>query len=173
MARQQINDYVGFLFAQTGVPGGIFPYQDGTYVSVPFTPSGLSDQTGFISDLADVGEYNTARPYIYEWEARVALAGSGTVGKTIDIYLATSGQLSNYPGVPHTTFRQGERRYNLQYLGSIVNDGADGSGNMIARGTFKYYGYEDIAILWWNNSGQQILHSSGHFIMVRQKLYEF
>lgn len=142
-----------WLFNQQG-PSGTGP---GIAGAVAFLPAGLANGQGMKSDVLDLG--GGVRNNLFEWRARTAVVGTPTLGGTVEFYLATSDDNSNWDGnlgsgsYPVTN---ADKRRNLQYLGSVSVDDMAGTGTPYITSGFCQTYARYISLLWFNFAGSTL-----------------
>jgi hypothetical protein len=123
--------------------------------TVMFTPTSVADAAGRLSARHDLGSASRSRRY--EWRAKTKLSAAATVGRVIEIYLATSdGTIADgNQGASDAAFSAGDERRNLKFIGVIEVDKNDSTRVFHASGVCEIDA-RYVSVVWWNDTGQSL-----------------
>jgi hypothetical protein len=128
--------------------------------TVVFTPQNVASAAGRISTQWDRG--TGSKPGWYEWRAKTKAGSALTVGTQLEIYLATSDGtiVDGNLGTSDAALAAGDKRRNLQPVGSIVSDSTSsgevqhGSGQVFIVARY-------VSVVWWNATGVTLTNTAG------------
>lgn len=131
--------------------------------TVTFTPKNVADNAGRISAQYDRGA--TAKPALYWWRAVTKAAAALAVGKTLQIYLATSNgtNVDGNQGTSDAAFSSIDKLRNLQYVGSVFADSTSSGEVQVASGLVEIR-ERYISVVWWNDFDQALTNTAGDHI---------
>lgn len=158
--KVQINPETPLVFLNeaAGAPG--------VGTRVDFNVDALPFGSGHLSGRYDLGV--GPRTYRYEWRGSAIPAGNVPAGSGVDMYLVTSD--GTYPdgnfGTGVLSVTNVEKKRNLQYCGSLVNDKTNTTEPMQAAGVVEIYS-RYIQVVWFNaTSGVALSGTAGNSRMI-------
>lgn len=140
-------------------PSGASP---GIAGAVEFHPELLPNGQGMKSDVYDLG--TGIRSNLFEWRAKCTIRpGVPTVGGTLEIYLCTSDDGTNWDsnlgsGVGSITLQ--DKRRNLQWVGSVAVDQSASGVPFITSGLLMTHA-RMFSVVWYNYMGTQLSSIQG------------
>lgn len=153
------------------MPRKVYTHEESLVVFAPAGPVnfapvvGLPVGSGALSDPYDFGV--AARPSLFEWRGRTALASGVPVvaGQTVELYFSTSDDGTWFDanlGSGHRVLADVNKTRNLQWFGSLnVEDGGSGvSPVLVNSGLVQVFGSK-AAVVFWNQTTAPFTSVSG------------